>query len=101
MPELETYFPRSQPPPPSTHTTHTPAHRSVGRWCIDLALVQLALVVGTGGLPALVQLQHLLDQRDHAVVAGFVGGVSEVNGADGELFDVLLVRCEITAVESG
>lgn len=44
---------------------------------------------------ALVQAQHLLDQADHLVVPGFVGGVGEVNGSDGDLLHILKSLCTI------
>ena len=38
------------------------------------------------------EIQHLCDERDHAVVACNVVGVGEVDGADGDLFQVRLVH---------
>jgi len=56
---------------------------SIGR--DDLALVYGLLLVRDRRGQLAVQIQHGLDQRDHAVVARDVGGVGEVDGAEGEL----------------
>jgi hypothetical protein len=37
----------------------------------------------------LLQVEHSLDQRHHLVVLRHVGGIVEVDGADGELLSVL------------
>lgn len=62
---------------------HQPVGLVVGRR--DLPLDHRALVAERGGF-ALVQVEHALHQRDHAIVAGVVGGVREVDRADGEFF---------------
>ena len=56
---------------------------------VDLALQDAAFGGGLCGGKLLVQAEHALDQGDHAVVALDVGGVGEVDGADGKLFDKL------------
>jgi hypothetical protein len=65
----------------------------------DLALEVCPFVVcpGRGELP--VEDEHLFDQGDHSVVALPVRRVGEVNGADGELLDVLAVVSIVTATE--
>ena len=53
----------------SPSAIHTPAvNRLICR--LDLTLVQRAVMFRRGGGEALVQLQHLLDERHPAVVAG-------------------------------
>jgi len=59
---------------------------------VDLALdCGLLMACLRCGKP-FVQFEHCLDQFDHPVVTGFVGGVGEVNRADGESLDEL---CEV------
>jgi len=60
--------------------------------CVDLTLDELLVVCGLGFASIPVKLQHTVNEFDHAVVTGFVGGVGEVNRADGELLDEL---CEV------
>jgi hypothetical protein len=43
---------------------------------LDLTLVQRAVMFRRGGMQALVQFQHLLDERHHAVVTGYVGRIA-------------------------
>ena len=45
-----------------------------------------------------MQGQHALDEEHHLVVLGFLLGVIEVDGADGELYQILFVRRKITSV---
>ena len=54
---------------------------------VNLALNQVAVMGGLGGGQTRMQLQHGVHQFDHAIMRGFVGGVGEVDGADGQLFD--------------
>ena len=73
-----------------------PVNLSIRR--VNLTLVQLAVGLRSGG-EVLVQLQHLLNERHHAVVAGNVGRVGEVDGADGKLLDELTIQCKVAATE--
>ena len=50
----------------------------------DLSLDHRPLRLRFGLRQLLVQREHVFHQRDHAVVPGFVGGVFEVDGADGK-----------------
>lgn len=67
----------------SVQFVHQPVNRPVGRF--DLALIQVLLGLRLGRRLVLVQGQHGLDQLHHLVVPRFVGGVREVDGADGKL----------------
>ena len=57
---------------------------SISRSVASIWRLRMALAWGVLGL-LLVQVQHPLDQGNHLVVVGSVGGVVEVNGTDGEL----------------
>ncbi len=57
---------------------------------IDLALEMGLVVAGSGFRQLFLQGSHLLDKLHHAVVKCFVGGIGEVDGADGNLFHVLV-----------
>jgi len=46
-----------------------------------------------------VEGKHPLDQGDHLVVAGLVGGVGEVDGADGDLRNKLREKSKIPATD--
>ena len=76
---------------------HQPVDLPIGR--DDLALVYGLLLVRDRGGQLAVQIQHGLDQRDHPVVVRDVGRVGEVDGADGELFDVLTFSSGSTHLE--
>ena len=54
-----------------------------------MTLVEFLVGGDGGGGEFLVEIEHALDEGDHLVVAGDVGGVVEVDGADGELPDEL------------
>lgn len=56
---------------------------------IDLTLDESFIVTGFRVRKLLVKGKHLLDKLHHAVVTGFVGGVGEVDGADGKALAVL------------
>ena len=62
----------------------------------DLAGEELQFLGVVGGGAAGVQGQHLLYQGDHAAVQGGFGVVGKVDGADGELFNVLLTKSKIS-----
>ena len=50
------------------------------------------------GRELFVQVQHALDQADHPVVPHDVGGGGEVDGADGELIEVLTEEPQVNIV---
>ena len=45
-----------------------------------------------------MQREHLLHQGDHAIVAGDVGGVGEIDGTDWEIFEVDVVSRQLSNV---
>jgi len=55
--------------------------------CLNLPGQQRLLVFEFGVLHLFIEVGHLSDEFDHAVVPGLVGGVEEVDGADGESRD--------------
>jgi hypothetical protein len=55
---------------------------------LNLPRQQHLLMLQFGVLQLSIQIEHLRDERNHAVVAGDIGGVGEVDRADGELADV-------------
>ena len=63
---------------------------------VYLALKELLVGFGLRGRALLMQGQHAFDERDHAVMPRDVGGVGEINDADGELFDVLCPEAHIS-----
>ena len=83
----------------SVQLIHQPIDLSIGR--DDLALEHGLLLVRDRGGQLAVQIEHGLDQRDHPVVARDVGRVGEVDGADGELFDVLTIIGKVSAAVRG
>ena len=50
---------------------------------LDLTLDGSLLVAGSSGCQLLVQLQYLIDEGDHAIVAGDTSWIGCVDGTDG------------------
>ena len=64
---------------------------------LDLALED-GLGLGRFGLrELLVKVQHPLDQGHHSVVAGFIGGIGEVDGADENYIEMDLLELSNTS----
>ena len=61
---------------------------------------QRRLLVGRAGLWELfMQGEHLLHQKGHAVVAGDVGGVGEIGGAEWDLLEILDQEMDINPTD--
>ena len=94
-------LPQSQSLPPlePVQLVHQFINRRIR--CLDLPGQQRLVLLKPCVLHLFIQVEHLCHERDHAVVPGFVGGVGEVDSADGELLDVLSPKPDISSSQRG